>query len=138
ASVNGCGTSRVSATRYGALAGVKGGYFGTSSGMPLGMVVIDGQLMTPRTARRSVFVTTRDGKPAIVPFEFTGRVVTVDRTSLWVSGVNHPPHAGGLAVYTRFYGPLTPPFKMAARVRNDLVEPLTTGRILIATDGHVL
>src|SRR5436309_2437757 len=112
--VSGFETTSVIATRYEALAGVNGGYFGTSSGMPLGMVVIDGQLMTTPTDRRSVFVITRDGKPAIVPFEFTGRVVTVDRTSLWVSGVNHPPHAGGLAVYTRFYGPLTPLLQMAA------------------------
>jgi len=102
------------------------------------MVVIDGQLMTTPTDRRSVFVITRDGKPAIVPFEFTGRVVTADHTSLWVSGVNHPPHAGGLAVYTRFYGPLTPPLQMAAVVRNDVVEHLTTGRILIPQDGYVL
>ena len=136
--VSGFETTSVIATRYEALAGVNGGYFGTSSGMPLGMVVIDGQLMTTPTDRRSVFVITRDGKPAIVPFEFTGRVVTVDRTSLWVSGVNHPPHAGGLAVYTRFYGPLTPPLQMAAVVRNDVVEHLTTGRILIPQDGYVL
>jgi len=136
--VSGFETTSVIATRYEALAGVNGGYFGTSSGMPLGMVVIDGQLMTTPTDRRSVFVITREGKPEIVPFEFTGRVVTVGRTSLWVSGVNHPPHAGGLAVFTRFYGPLTPPVQMAAVVRNDVVEHLTSGRILIPQDGYVL
>lgn len=136
--VSGFETTSVIATRYEALAGVNGGYFGTSSGMPLGMVVIDGQLMTTPTDRRSVFVITRDGKPAIVPFEFAGRVVTASRTSLWVSGLNHPPHAGGLAVYNRFYGPLTPPLQMAAVVRNDVVEHLTTGRILIPQDGYVL
>src|SRR5439155_600379 len=141
--VSGFETTSVIATRYEALAGVNGGYFGTSSGMPLGMVVIDGQLMTTPTDRRSVFVITRDGKPAIVPFEFTGRVVTVDRTSLWVSGVNHPPHAGGLAVYTRFYGPLTPPLQMAAVVRKDVVEHLTAVGItagnkvlLVTVDGR--
>jgi exopolysaccharide biosynthesis protein len=136
--VSGFETTSVIATRYEALAGVNGGYFGTASGMPLGMVVIDGQLMTTPTDRRSVFVITREGKPAIVPFEFTGRVVTAGRTSLWVSGVNHPPHAGGLAVFTRFYGPLTPPLQMAAVVRNDVVEHLTSGKILIPQDGYVL
>ncbi|TMJ03859.1 MAG: hypothetical protein E6H01_04790 [Bacillati bacterium ANGP1] len=135
--VSGFETTSVIATRYEALAGVNGGYFGTS-GMPLGMVVIDGQLMTTPTDRRSVFVITREGKPAIVPFEFTGRVLTAGRASLWVSGVNHPPHAGGLAVYTRFYGPLTPPLQTAAIVRNDIVEHLTTGKILIPQDGYVL
>src|SRR2546425_10831036 len=105
--------------------------------MRRGMVVIDGQLMTPPTDRRSVFVITREGKPAIVPFEFTGRVLTAGRASLWVSGVNHPPHAGGLAVYTRFYGPLTPPLQTAAIVRNDIVDHLTTGKILIPQAGYV-
>lgn len=136
--VSGFETTSVIATRYEALAGVNGGYFGTSSGMPLGMVVIDRELMTTPTDRRSVFIITRDGKPAIVPFEFNGRVLTADRTSLWVSGVNHPPHAGGLSVYTRYYGPLTPPLQMAAVVRNDVVEHLTSGRILIPQDGYVL
>src|SRR3989454_11076051 len=135
--VSGFETTSIIATRYEALAGVNGGYFGTS-GMPLGMVVIDGQLMTTPTDRRSVFVITREGKPAIVPFEFTGRVLTAARTSLWASGVNHPPHAGGLAVYNRFYGPLTPPLQTAAVVRNDIVEHLTTGKILIPQDGYVL
>src|SRR2546422_1848226 len=135
--VSGFETTSVIATRYEALAGVNGGYFGTS-GMPLGTVVIDGQLMTTPTDRRSVFVITREGKPAIVPFELTGRVLTAGRASLWVSGVNHPPHAGGLAVYTRFYGPLTPPLQTAAIVRNDIVAHLTTGKILIPQDGYVL
>src|SRR2546427_10013060 len=102
------------------------------------MVVTDGQLRRPPTDRRSVFVITREGNPAIVPFEFTGRVLTAGRASLWVSGVNHPPHAGGLAVYTRFYGPLTPPLQTAAIVRNDIVEHLTTGKILIPQDGDGL
>src|SRR2546426_12724115 len=102
--------------------------------MALGRFVIDGRLLTPPTDRRSVFVFAGGGKPAIVPFEFTGRVLTAGRASLWVSGVNHPPHAGGLAVYTRFYGPLTPPLQTAAIVRNDIVEHLTTGKILIPQD----
>lgn len=135
--VSGSETTSVIATRYEALAGINGGYFGTA-GMPLGMVVIDGELVTTPTDRRSVFAITREGKPAILPFEFAGRVVTASRASLWVSGVNHPPHAGGLAVYTRFYGPLTPPSPLAAVVRNDVVEHLTAGRILIPQDGYVL
>src|SRR3989454_2062771 len=106
--------------------------------MALGRFVIDGRLRPPRTHRRPVFVTTREGKPAIVPSKFTGRVLPAGRPSLWVSGVNHPPHAGGLAVYNRFYGPLTPPLQTAAIVRNDIVEHLTTGKILIPQDGYVL
>src|SRR5207245_9692688 len=64
--------------------------------------------------------------------------LTAGRTSLVLAGVNHPHNAVGLAVYNRFYGPLTPPLQTAAIVRNDIVEHLTTGKILIPQDGYVL
>jgi exopolysaccharide biosynthesis protein len=136
--VSGAETTSVIATRYEALAGINGGYFDEKSGLPLGMLVIDGELMTTPTDRRSVFAITMDGKPVIVPFEFTGRIMMPDRSSLWVSGVNQPPSAGGVSVYTRFYGPLTPSFPVAAIVRNSVVEQLSAGKILIPLNGYVL
>jgi exopolysaccharide biosynthesis protein len=74
----------------------------------------------------------------IAAFEFNGRVLTEDRTALWVSAVNRPPHAGGIAVYTPEYGPLTPELGVAALVRNDIVQAFFNGRTLIPDDGYVL
>jgi exopolysaccharide biosynthesis protein len=130
-------TTSVIATRYDALAGINGGYF-AGSGRPLGMIVIDGKLISAPLPKRTVFAISRTGQPVIAAFEFDGRVVTPDRTTLWVSAVNRPPHAGGVAVYTPEYGPLTPDLGVAALVRNDVVEAFFNGRTLIPEDGYVL
>ena len=130
-------TTSVIATRYDALAGINGGFFG-GSGSPLGMIVIDGKLISAPLPKRTVFAISRSGQPVIAAFEFNGRVVTEDRTALWVSAVNRPPHAGGVAVYTPEYGPLSPDLGVAALVRNDVVQAFFNGRTLIPEDGYVL
>lgn len=130
-------STSVIATRSDAVAAINGGFFG-GTGMPLGMVMIDGELVSAPLPRRSVFAIGRDGTAVIRTFEFAGRLRTPDRTMLWISGINRVPHAGGGAVFTQHYGPLTPPLQMAAVVREDVVETITAGRILIPPDGYVL
>jgi exopolysaccharide biosynthesis protein len=130
-------TTSVIATRHDALAGINGGFF-AGSGSPLGMIVIDGKLISAPLPKRTVFAISRTGQPVIAAFEFNGRVVTPDRTTLWVSAVNRPPHTDGVAVYTPEYGPLTPDLGVAALVRNDVVEAFFNGRTLIPEDGYVL
>lgn len=127
----------VIATHNDAVAGINGGYF-AGAGTPLGMVVIDGELISAPLPRRSVFAISRDGRPVIGSFAFAGRLLTGGNVTLWISTVNRPPKAGGLALYTTHYGPLTPPHRLAAVVRNGVVDHLTTGRILIPDDGFVL
>lgn len=130
-------TTSVIATRYAALAGINGGFF-AGSGSPLGMIVINGKLVSAPLPKRTVFAISRTGQPVIAAFEFNGRVVTPDRTGLWISAVNRPAHAGGIAVYTPEYGPLTPDLGVAALVRNDVVEAFFNGRSFIPDDGYVL
>jgi len=130
-------TTSVIATRYDALAGINGGFF-AGSGSPLGMIVIDGKLISAPLPKRTVFAISRNGQPVIAAFEFNGRVLTEDRTALWVSAVNRPPHAGGVAVYTPEYGPLTPDLGVGALVRNDVIQAFFNGRTLIPDDGYVL
>jgi len=135
--ITGSEPTSIVATRNDALAAVNGGYF-AGPGFPLGMVVIDGELVSNPVNRRSVFAITRTGQPVIEPFEFQGSVITPDNVSLWISSINQHPVAGGVAIFTRHYGPLIPPHALAAVVRNDLVESLTWGRIMIPDDGYVL
>ena len=130
-------TTSVIATRYDALAGINGGFF-AGSGSPLGMIVINGKLISAPLPKRTVFAISRTGQLVIAAFEFNGRVVTPDSTGLWVSAVNRPPHAGGVAVYTPEYGPLTPDLGVAAMVRNDVVEAFFNGRTFIPDDGYVV
>lgn len=135
--ITGSETTSIVATRNDALAAVNGGYF-AGQGFPLGMVVMDGELVSNPLNRRSVFAITRTGQPLIETFEFQGSVITAENVSLWVSSVNQTPVSGGVAIFTRRYGPLTPPHTLAAVVRNDVVESLTWGRIMIPDDGYVL
>jgi hypothetical protein len=135
--VSGAETTSVIATRHDAVAAINGGYFG-GQGMPLGMVVINGDLVSTPLPRRSVLAFPQTGPPVIRDFEFSGRVYI--RRDLWipVTAVNSPPEPGGVAVYMPQYGPLTPPVAMAAVVRHDFVEHVPAGRVLIPRDGYVL
>jgi len=130
-------TTSVVATRHDAVAGINGGFF-SRSGAPLGMVVIDGELVSAPLPRRSVFAISRNGEPIIRAFEFQGRVETSSNAVLWVSAVNRSPHAGAVAVYTPRYGPLTPALPTAAVVREGFVWRFASGRIMIPARGYVL
>jgi len=135
--VSGTETTSIIATRHDAIAGINGGYFG-GPGMPLGMVMIDGQLLSAPLPRRSVFALSRLGVPMILDFQFSGRMRTEQGLTLPVNAVNAPPQPGGIAIYTPDYGPLTPPSPAAIRVRRGLAEVQTSGKILIPSDGYVL
>lgn len=135
--VTGTEPTSVIATRSDAVAAINGGFF-ANSGMPLGMVVINGELVSAPLPRRSVFAIGRNGQAVIQTFEFAGRLKTAYGVTLWVSGVNRTPHAKGTSVFTRHYGPLTPPLQMAAVVRGNVVHTITSGRIWIPADGYVL
>ncbi|HXF82013.1 MAG TPA: phosphodiester glycosidase family protein [bacterium] len=130
-------TTSVVATRYDAIAAINGGYF-AGTGAPLGMVVIDGELVSAPLPRRSVFGISREGEPFINSFQFQGRIHTPRNVALWVSAVNRPPHAGAVAVYTPRYGPLTPHLQIAALVRDGIVQSFVSGRIMIPDRGYVL
>ncbi len=135
--VSGRETTSVIATRHRALAAVNGGYF-AGPGVPLGMVAVDGQLVSAPLPRRSVLALPARGVPVIRDFGFRGRLVARPDLTMPVTDVNRPPQGGGIAVYTPHYGPLTPPAGLAAVVRHDIVERLPSGRVLIPRDGYVL
>jgi hypothetical protein len=135
--VSGRETTSIIATRSGALAAVNGGYF-AGPGMPLGMLAVDGQLVSAPLPRRAVLVLPARGRPTIRDFQFRGRLLARPDLTLQVTDVNRPPQGGGIAVYTPHYGPLTPPAGLAAVVRHDIVEGLPSGRVLIPRDGYVL
>lgn len=135
--ITGSETTSIVATRNEAIAAINGGYF-AGQGFPLGLVVIDGELFSNPLNRRSVFAITRTGQALIETFEFQGSVLTPDNVSLWISSVNQTPVAGGVAIFTRRFGPLIPPHALVAVVRGDVVESLTWGRVMIPEDGYVL
>ena len=126
------------ATRNDALVAINGGFFTVRTGQPLGMVMIDGKLLSTPIGRRAVFAISAEGRPLIQAFTFRGSVETDSGRRIPVSAVNRPPRRGGVAVYTPEYGPLTPPQRIHAVVRDGTVTEFRTGRVPIPADGYVL
>lgn len=135
--VSGTETTSTIATRHEAVAAVNGGYFGGPA-MPLGLVVINGELVSLPLPRRSVLAFPQAGPPVIRDFQFAGRIYA--QKGLWapITAVNSLPQPGGVTVFMPQYGPLTPPVALGAVVRRDIVERVPSGRILIPRDGYVL
>ncbi len=126
------------ATRHDALAAINGGFFTRKTGQPLGLIVIDGRLLSTPIERRSVFAITAEGHPVIQPFTFRGSVESDVGARIPISAVNRPPRWGGLAVYTPEYGPLTPAHALHAVVIAGTVSAFPSGRVAIPDDGYVL
>jgi exopolysaccharide biosynthesis protein len=125
------------ATRLEAVAAINGNFY-TVGGLPIGLIVIDGQVLSTPFPRRAVFSVDPLGRPRIGQVEFAGRVVSDTGTVIPISAVNRPPRAGGVAVYTPEFGPLTRPQALVATVRDDRVEGFSTGRPVIPQNGYVL
>jgi exopolysaccharide biosynthesis protein len=125
------------ATRLGAVVAINGGFFARSTGHPLGLVVIDGRVLSTPWGRRSVFAIREDRTPVIDTFAFRGTVRT-PRGIVPISAVNRPPRPGGVALYTPEYGPRTPPDALHAVVRGGQVVAVATGHVEIPPDGYVL
>ncbi len=89
------------------LAGVNGDFFNFGSGLPSGVLLSDGQLLSPPTPDRSSAGITSDGTLVI------GRV---GLTSTWqgsgvshaVTAFEHVPGPGGVGLFTSVWGAATP------------------------------
>ncbi len=135
--VAGSEITSVIATRFDAAAGINGGYF-MEPGDPIGMMMVDGELVSAPLPRRSVFGISRSGVPFIGSFTFRGRALLEAGPELPIATVNQAPPPGGVALYTPQYGPLTPPVAVGAVIRRGVSMGVMSGRILIPRDGHVL
>jgi uncharacterized protein YigE (DUF2233 family) len=130
-------TTSATATRLSAVAAINGTYY-SQAGLPLGLLVIDGAVLSTPLPRRPVFAIDGAGRPWIGQAEFSGRVVTSTGRRIPISAVNRPPGWGGLAVYTPEFGPLTFTQSIIALVEGDRIVAFTRGRPVIPHDGYAL
>lgn len=135
--VAGSEVTSIIATRFDAAAGINGGYF-MEPGNPLGMMMVDGDLVSAPLPNRTVFGVSRSGVPFITSFVFRGRGIVDEGPELRITSVNQRPHAGSVAVYTPHYGPLTPPVAIGAVISRGVSRGVMSGRILIPRDGYIL
>ncbi|MDR7417832.1 MAG: phosphodiester glycosidase family protein [Armatimonadota bacterium] len=130
-------TTSVTATRLSAVAAINGTYY-SQAGLPLGLLVIDGTVLSTPLPRRPVFAVHSDGRPWIGQAEVSGRLVTATGRQIPISAVNRPPRSGGLAVYTPEFGPLTFTQSRIALVAGERIVAFTSGRPAIPADGYAL
>lgn len=135
--VNATETTSAAAARLNAIAAINGNFY-TAASLPVGLIVIDGQVLSTPFPRRAVFAIDSAGRPWIGPAEFNGRVIADTGAVVRVSAINRPPRSGGIALYTPEFGPVTPWHALVAVVRDDRIESLSNGRQTIPPDGYVL
>lgn len=130
-------TTSTAATRLQAVAAINGNFY-SRAGLPLGLIVIDGRVLSDPLPGRTVFGVDGRGRPWIGTVEFAGHAVTDTGVRIPLSAINRPPRAGGVALYTPEFGPLTPPQALIAVVRGGRVAGFFSGRPTIPPDGYAL
>ncbi len=93
------------ASRWNAYAAVNGGFF-RDYGLPSGMVVIDGELISAATGDYPVFII-RDGKAELMEIDSSLAVETgegADAVSITIDNINFPAAGKQTIVYTPVYG----------------------------------
>ncbi len=94
----------------GALAGVNGGYF-HYSGRPLGLLYLDGELISEPINSRTAVLFNKDGEAFISQVEWNGNAVFSDGRKIKISGINRDPVTAEATVYNKYYNDRVPPLK---------------------------
>ncbi len=126
------------AEHYGALAGINGAFF-AFDGQPLGMLLIDGKLVSEPIFNRAAFGLVAGRRPVIQNFSFNACVV-IDGVAYPLQGVNRPRGQGEIILYTRENGPRTMTGNNGREyvIAGGQVTGFSEGNTEIPPDGSVL
>lgn len=134
----------------GAVAGINGDFFNTTTSDPSGVLMIGGELIKEPEASRSALVLLPGGGLDAVTLALQGRYQAIDPSGAQqysprtVSGINRPAKRGSETIlYTPAYGSLTTPVassRYEVRIRLDQPGPLVanqprTGTVIAAGSG---
>lgn len=92
------------AQRQKAVAAVNGTFFSPASHAPLGLLVIDGQLVSSQFSNRSAFYLLKDGRSMVSNANLMAQVTTLGGEILQPHAVNQPAARHQLTLYTDHYG----------------------------------
>lgn len=95
------------ARRYGAVAGINGSYFSPRTGEPLGMLMINGQLVSSNMLNRSVLAIAGNGELTIDKTQLSTRLTLASGETYDFDGVNQQRGLNRMVLYTDHYGPAT-------------------------------
>ncbi|HAV42749.1 TPA: hypothetical protein DCX15_01855, partial [bacterium] len=95
------------ARRLRALGGINGGYF-APNGDPLGLLIIDGELISEPILDRSAIAFTKDGEIVFGNVDFKGKVLfKLNERIIDLDGINRKAAPQEIILYTPHYGPKT-------------------------------
>lgn len=95
------------AQKLGALVAINGAYFNPLGGEPLGLLVVDGQVVTGPLYGRSALAFGPRGPIGIAPTQLSLRVQAPDGEAYNLDGVNQDRQLGKMVLFTGSYGPST-------------------------------
>ncbi len=123
-----------------AFAGINGGYFG-SDGLPLGLLIQDGQLVSAPILDRTAWGIDADGRMRMDRVSFKGDIVVNFFERRPVSGINRPRYSDELILYTPPFGRTTNSNQWGLEVvvqHNRVIEINQQGNSVIPPDGFVV
>jgi len=116
-----------------ALVGVNGGFF-NYQGKPLGVVMIDGTMVTEPLYKRAAFGITKTGECLIDNIEWRGVLKTKDNSMIIIDALNRKPNdKSEIILYNQYYGTKTPVFNQYSK--EIVVE---TGKIKTVEEGGLI
>lgn len=129
----------------GALAGVNGGYF-SYTGRPLGLLMIDGQMVSEPVKERTALGITSDNRFLINRVEWRGLFSGYKGdVKIEVTGVNRKPAGDEIVIYNRYYGTFAPAVQddiIELVISKDKIKQINEGgtdrRTIIPEDGFIL
>ena len=103
------------------IAAINGDFY-HAGGMPLGVLVIDREIITAPVLKnneepsRPSFVIYSNGQPGVADVGYQGELLTPNKSHYQIIGVNRPRNARGIIMYTPRFGDSTPSDEPAQEV----------------------
>ena len=121
------------------IVGINASYFALS-GEILGLLKMNGQIISTSEVDRTVFGMLPDGKVVMDSVAYSAMVTLLDGRSVVITGVNHERGQDDLILYNPYYNSMTGTntFGSEYTIRDGKVTDITHGNVSIPTDGVVL
>ncbi|HEY9766079.1 MAG TPA: phosphodiester glycosidase family protein [Chroococcales cyanobacterium] len=131
------------ARRWGAIAAINGSFFSMRNGQPIGLLVLDGQIISSSFYNRSVFGIRHDGTCFIDNARLLAAVSLDNGRAFVANGVNQAPGHNRTVLYTHHFGKKTrtkpdPSRREFAIAPDGTVQKVGLGNSEIPEDGYVL
>ena len=131
-------TVKTFVNNLGAAAGINGTFFG-AGGTPLGVLIINGQLVSSPIYNRTALIINNDNSAKIEAVKMEGYLKLQNGETLGFSGINQPVSRDQIIVYTPYYQ-TTDPSGASTNivVEDDKVTDITFGETKIPDNGFII